>query len=170
MTGRFRMVRYWGTTVLVAMIILAAGIGQTNLGHTILQEAGVTGRTTGYTSLAFSDPQFLRSQLGSKPAKINVSFVIQNTGATPHDYQWSVSLTRGQRRYDVATGSVHIPGRHRVTITRSTINSCTRRQIKIAVSLAEPAESIGAWIACSQPSRSKSASAQLSRPLPKPSR
>jgi hypothetical protein len=168
-TGRPRVVRYGGVTALVAAIILAAGIVQTNLGHTILRKAGVTGGPTGYTSLAFSHPQSLPKQLRPKPANVEVSFVIQNTGDAPRDYQWSVSLAQGQRRHDVGTGRVRIAAGHGATITRSAKSSCTQGQIRIVVSLAEPAESIGAWIACSRSSSSESAAAQLNWPLPRSS-
>ena len=169
MTGRPRVVRYWGLTVLLGAIILTAGIGQTTLGHTILRKAGITGGPTGYTSLAFSHPQSLPEQMGSKSANVEVSFVIQNTGDALRDYQWSVGLAQGQRRHDVATGNVRIAAGQEATITRSAKSSCTRGQIRVVVSLAEPAESIGAWIACSRSSSPESATAQPNRPLPRSS-
>ena len=169
MTGRPRVVRYWGLTALVAAIILTAGIGQTNLGHTILRKAGITGGPTGYTSLAFSRPQSPLEQPGSKPANVEVSFVIQNTGDALRDYQWSVSLAQGPSKHDVATGNVRIAAGQGATITRSAKSSCTRGQIRVVVSLAEPAESIGAWITCSRSSSPGSAAGQPNRPLPRSS-
>lgn len=169
MTGRPRVVKYWRVTALVAAVILTAGISQTNVGHMILRNAGVTGGPTGYTSLAFSHSQILPKPLGPTPANVEVSFVIQNSGDAPRGYQWLVSLAQGPRKHDVATGSVRIAAGHGATITRYAKSSCTQGQIRIVVRLAEPAESIGAWIACSRSSGSESAAAQPNRPIPRSS-
>jgi hypothetical protein len=165
MIGRPRGTRYWGAMALVAVAILGAGIGQTSLGHTILRKAGIAGEPTNYTSLAFAHPQALRTQLGSRPANVDVSFAVQNTGDAPRDYQWSVSLVQGRYTRDVAAGSVRIASGHGATITRSAKSSCTQGKVRIVVSLAKPAESIDAWIACSPPRSSKPTAAQSNRPL-----
>jgi hypothetical protein len=73
MISRARVARYWGIAALAGAVILATGIGQTSLGHTILQKAGVAGEPPSYTSLAFTHPGSLPTQLGPKPANIGVS-------------------------------------------------------------------------------------------------
>lgn len=165
MIGRPSGAGYWGVMALVAAVILSAGIGQTSLGHTILRKAGIAGGPTNYTSLAFAHPQSLPTPLESRPANVDVSFAIQNAGDALRDYQWSVSLEQGRYTRDVAAGNVRIASGHGVTITQSVKSSCAQGQVRIVVSLAKPAESIDAWIACSPPRSSKPTAAQSNRPL-----
>ncbi len=147
-----RTVRYWEMIALVALVILAASIGQISLGHSILREAGMFQGPTSYTSLAFLHPQSLQPRrLDPKRANVDVSFVINNAGGTPRDYRWSVTLAQGRHTHAVAAGSVRIPSGHGATITRSEQISCTQGQARIVVSLESPAEFIDAWAAC--PSR-----------------
>lgn len=136
---------------LIAVIVLAAGIGQTSLGHTLLEKAGLFEEPTSYTSLAFQDPQSLPEQLSSKRATVSISFVIHNSGIIPHDYQWSVLLVQGQRSSHVAAGSVRVASGRAAAITQSVRVSCTRGQVRIVVSLMRPAEYIDARTACGRP-------------------
>jgi hypothetical protein len=146
-----RAVRWRGLVTLAIAIVLAAGLGQTNRGHAILGRVGLFQEPTSYTSLAFLNPQSLPEQLSSKKAIVGVSFVINNTGGIPHDYQWSVLLVQGRRTHHVAVGNVRIASGSSVAITRSASISCTRGQVRIIVSLARPAEFIDAWTTCSSP-------------------
>lgn len=146
-----RAVRWRGAVTLTVVTVLTAGLGQTSFGHAILGKVGLFQEPTSYTSLAFLNPQSLPEQLSSKQATVGVSFVIHNTGGIPRDYQWSVLLVQGERKHDVAAGSVRIASGSGVAITRSARISCTRGQVRIVVSLARPAEFIDAWAACSSP-------------------
>jgi hypothetical protein len=143
--------RWWGAIALVAVVAMAAGIGQTSAGHAILRRAGILEEPASYTSLAFLHPQSLPEQLVSKRASIEFAFVIHNAGGTPRDYRWSVLLVHGKRARPVGSGSIRVaPGRG-AAITRSANVSCTRGRVRIVVSLARPAESIDAWTACWSP-------------------
>ena len=146
-----RAVRWQGVVTLTTAIVLAAGLGQTSLGHAILGRVGLFQEPTSYTSLAFLNPQSLPEKLNSKQATVGVSFVIHNTDGIPHDYQWSVLLVQGRRTHHVVAGSVRIASGSGVAITRSASIFCTRGQVRIVVRLARPAEFIDAWTTCSSP-------------------
>lgn len=143
-----RAVRWWALATFVAVVVLAAGIGQTTAGHAVLREAGLFEAPASYASLAFQDPRRLTETLPSGRAEASVSFVIRNMGRTAGDYQWSMVLVQGSRTSLVAGGSAGLaPGRE-TAITRSAKIVCTQGQVRIVVSLARPAEHIDAIMAC----------------------
>jgi hypothetical protein len=146
-------VRWRGVAILFAVIALAAGMGQTNLGHAILGKVGLFEEPTSYTSLAFLNPQSLPGRLSSRQATIGISFGIQNRDSTSHDYQWSVLLVQGLRTRHVAAGNVRLASGHGAAIKRSARISCTQGQVRIVVRLARPAEFIDAWTVCQSPGR-----------------
>ena len=129
--------------------MLAAVIGQTAGGHTILQSAGLFEEPAGYTSLAFAHPQSLPEQLTVRRAKVALSFVISNADGVARDYQWSVRLVQGRATRRLAAGSVRIASGHTAEIARSAGISCARGKVQIIVSLARPDESIDAFMSCS---------------------
>jgi hypothetical protein len=143
-----RIVRWRGLVALVVVVMLAAGIGQTNFGHAILRKAGLFEEPTSYTSLAFVHPQSLREQLSTKRANINVSFVIYNSGGAARDYQWSVLMVQGGHTSPVAAGSARVASERGTALTRSAKIFCTRGRVQIVVRLARPAEYIDTWTAC----------------------
>lgn len=134
--------------ILIAAVVLAAGIGQTGVGHDVLGKLGLFEEPASYTSLAFLHPSTLTEQLHQKQTTVPVSFVIRNTGSTPHNYQWSVSLIQGQQTRHVAAGNARVASGNGTTITSAARISCTQGQVRIVVSLARPAEYIDAWMAC----------------------
>jgi hypothetical protein len=141
--------RWRGLAVLVVAVALAAGLAQTNVGHVWLAKAGLLERPASYTSLAFQRPEGLSEQLGSKRVDVGVSFVIRNAGSTMRDYQWSILLAETSHTRRVAVGNVRIESGHGVAISRSVKIVCSRGRVRIAVKLAQPAEFIDAWMACS---------------------
>jgi hypothetical protein len=142
------MLRWRGLAALAAAAVLAAGVGQTGAGHAILRSAGLLSEPSGYTSLAFTDPQALPEQLAAKRTDVGISFVVRNSTPASHDYQWSVVLVAGQQTRRLAGGTVRVaPGRAAV-IARSASISCSRGRVQMVVGLARPAESIDAWAAC----------------------
>jgi hypothetical protein len=144
-----RTSRWRGVVTLIAAILLAAGVGQTSLGHEILGKAGLFEEPASYTSLAFLQPGSLPEQLTSKP--VMVSFIIRNASDTAHDYQWSMSLVQGQQTRQIAAGTARVASGNGTAITRAAAISCTQGQVQIVVSLAHPAEHIDAWLACKSP-------------------
>jgi hypothetical protein len=133
---------------LAALIVLAAGIGQTSVGHAILRETGLYEVPTSYTSLAFLQPQSLPKQLASRRASIFVSFVVRNVNGASRDYQWSLVLDQAQQSRHVAAGRARVASGHGITISRSVEIVCSRGRVRIAVTLVRPAESIDAWATC----------------------
>jgi len=143
-----RMVRRPGLVALIALVVLAAGLGQTSLGHAMLQKTGLYKEPASYTSLAFLHPQSLTEQLPSKRSNVGVSFVIRNVSGTARDYQWSVLLNQGRRTSRVAAGSVRVGSGRDVIVSRATEIFCKQGRVQFIVTLARPAESIDAWTAC----------------------
>jgi hypothetical protein len=130
--------------VLVAVVILAAGIGQTGAGHAALRAAGLYSAPGGYTSLAFVHPGSVLPSSVTNRAKLGVAFVIQNADGNKRDYQWSVSLVQpgGTRR--VAAGRAAVGSGREAAITASVPVSCTSGTLEVVVRLAHPAEALDA--------------------------
>lgn len=144
-----RAARWRGLVALAGAVVLAAAIGQTAVGHTILKRAGLFEEQAGYTSLAFVHPQSLPEQLGHRRAKVALSFVINNVGSASRDYQWSLRLVQGQVTRRLAAGSVRIASGHAAEVARTADISCAHGKVQIVVSLARPDESIDAFMSCS---------------------
>jgi osmotically-inducible protein OsmY len=146
-----RPVKLRGALVLGAIIVLAAGLGQTSTGHAVLQKAGLFEKPASYTALSFKNPQSLPRQLDSQRTDVRISFEIQNTSSVPQDYQWTVQLDQGALTYRAATGNAHLGSARAVVIARDVQISCTQGLVRMIVSLARPAEFIDSWAACSPP-------------------
>jgi hypothetical protein len=144
-----RAARWRGLVALAGAVLLAAAIGQTAVGHTILQRAGLFEERADHTSLAFVHPQSLPEQLGHRRAKVALSFVINNAGGASRDYQWSVRLVQGRATRRLAAGSVRIASGHAAEIASTADISCVPGKVQIVVSLARPYESIDAFMSCS---------------------
>jgi hypothetical protein len=147
-TSNHPWVRWRGAAVLVAVVVLVAGIAQTSLGQTLMRGSGLSRAQASYTSLAFARPQALPEQLKTQRAKIAVSFVISNSSETTRDYQWSLLLVQAGHTRRVTTGTVRIPASRGSAITQDVEISCTQKQFQIVVSLVRPAENIDSWTAC----------------------
>jgi len=142
-----RAMKWRGAIALVAVMMLAAGIGQTSAGHAMLRKAGLFEAPASYTSLAFQDPRSLPLQVSRPRAAVPVSFMIHNSTGVSRNYQWTVQLGQ-QTVTSVASGNVRLAAGHGRSITRTAQISCTQKLVRIAVSLADPAESIDAWVTC----------------------
>lgn len=144
-------VRWRGMIALVAVLLLATGIGQTSLGHAILGRAGLFQPPASYTSLAFQDPQPVPGTLKAA-SPVAVSFVIHNTGGASRAYRWSVNVIRAGQARLVAAGTVTVAAGHGIGITQQAHVPCSAAgPVDVVVSLAHPAESIDAWTACPSP-------------------
>lgn len=140
--------RWHGGLVLVAGIVLIIGIGQTSFGHPVLQKIGLYKQPTGFTSLAFANPQSLPERLKTKQAELGISFVISNRENTTRDYQWTLSSVQAGHTQHIADGAISIKSGRSTIITRPAKISCAQRQVKIVVSMESPAEHIDALTAC----------------------
>jgi hypothetical protein len=137
-----------GLIALIGGIVVLAGIFQTNAGHAILRTAGLSQGSPGYTSLSFLEPKSLPEQLESESSTVEASFVILNATNTKRDYTWSIVLIRQGQANHVYTGSADLTSGGKAEITRSVTIRCTGGQIRMVVSLEQPAESISALMAC----------------------
>ena len=133
---------------LIGGVVVFAGIFQTSAGYAILRMAGLSQQPTGSTSLSFVKPRSLPELLQSKHAKVTAPFVIENATNTAHNYTWSIFLIRQGQTERMYTGNVSLTPGGKVEIARSVTIECTRGEIRIVVSLAHPAESISALMAC----------------------
>ena len=135
---------------IVALLTLALSSAQTAAGRSVLQAVGLYRGPSAYTSLAFSDPQSLPASLSATRTKLAISFVISNVSTTPHRYQWSVFLNLNQRGHAsrLAAGGTQVPADGRAAVSRRVTVSCPSGRARLVVKLADPAESIDFWAAC----------------------
>jgi hypothetical protein len=150
-----RMAIWRGAIALVALVGLAAVVGQTRIGHDALRKSGLLESPTSYTSLAFVEPQDLIENLASNPQLVSFPFVIHNASSASQSYEWSLLLVRKGHSRVVAAGEVRVTSGGGATITRSTEISCAGGQVQVIVKIASPVESIHAWMACVAPSRTR---------------
>jgi len=139
---------------MVAAAGLALALAQTSPGHALLRKAGLYEEPAGYTSLAFTDPQSLPSQLSPVPTRVSVSFGISNSSADPRSYHWSVVLQRAGQEKRLAAGEVEVPAGESAVVAPVVTASCSAGQARMSVQVAAPAESIAFWLACSPRSES----------------
>jgi hypothetical protein len=135
-------VRVWlGWLCAAAIVLGAAGVAQTPACQKLFQSVGFINKQSGYTVLAFTQPDQLPVALKSY-MKLSISFIISNKTQTEHDYAWSLSQIYGGHKYRKARGSLNLtPGNSAIlspTITLGYYKSTS----KIVVSLDNPDESI----------------------------
>lgn len=140
--------------ILLALVVLCAGLAQTSPGHTLLADAGLYQPPASYTELTFAAPGDLPSTLPSPSSRVNVSFDIRNVSGAARLYQWSVMLAKnGQNGRQKSSGAVTVPAQGRVTVTRTVTATCTGGRLQVLVRLASPAESVDFWVTCPAPVR-----------------
>lgn len=144
----------WSALVLLALVVVSAGIAQTSTGHGLLREVGLSQASPGYTELAFTDPQALPTQLGSEHASIPVSFGIHNVSDSSRTYSWSIETVRSGRSHPVAAGVVRTPAQGRAAVDRTVALSCAGGRLQIVIRLAALAEPIDFWVTCAPGRRS----------------
>ena len=83
--GHTRTVRSAG--LLLAFVVVFAGLGQTPVGGTVLRAAGLVADPTRYTELAFVTPQALPAQITSGTALPHAQFEIHNLTKTAQKYR-----------------------------------------------------------------------------------
>jgi len=140
--------------VLLALVVVSAGVAQTSAGHGLLKDVGLFQAPPSYTELAFTNPQSLPTQLSSEQASIPVSFGIHNVSGSSHTYRWSIELVRSGRSQLKAAGVVSAPAQGRATVDRTVAMPCVGGQLQVVARLASPAESIDLWVACAPSGRS----------------
>jgi hypothetical protein len=138
---------------LAAAAALAAGLAQTSAGHWMLGQAGLYQEPASYTSLAFSDPPSLPAHLSATRTRVSAPFTVTNTSPGPRAYHWSMMLDHAGHEYRLAAGEVRVPAGGRATVAGTVTASCATGQARLTVHVADPAESIDFWLACSRTAR-----------------
>jgi hypothetical protein len=142
------MARWWGLAGLTAAAVTAAGVAQTPAGHSALARAGLFSAPASYTALSFAAPQSLPEQLRSAHANLDASFVIRNSSGGSRAYQWSITVRRDGHTRRVASGAVRVRAGSAATVARHVATACAGGQLRVAVNLRSPAESIDFQAAC----------------------
>lgn len=146
---------WWSAFVLVALVVVGAGLAQTRQGHVLLSDAGLYKVPTSYTELAFTAPDSIPDQLKSQRVPLGLSFWIHNASGSPRNYRWSIVTMRAGKSHVEATGVASTPGQGRVTVARTVVLACVGGRIQVVVRLAAPAESIDFWATCPPRVRSR---------------
>lgn len=149
------MRRWWGAVVVVALVVLGAGLAQTGAGHTLLQAAGLYEAPSSYTELAFTDPANLPTRLKSEHASIHVSFSVHNVSNVSRAYDWSVEFVRSSHTHVGASGVATVLAQGRTVVARTVAVGCVvGGRLHVVVRLVSPSESIGFWATCPLQTRS----------------
>lgn len=148
------MRRWWSALVLMALIMIIAGLAQTKQGYALLGETGLYETPASYTELAFTTPGNLPGQLKLERTPIDVSFGIHNVSSSSRSYRWSIVFVRSGKNHLAASGVVSAPAQGRATVARTVALSCTDGRLQVVVRLVNPDESIDFWATCPQRSRS----------------
>jgi hypothetical protein len=138
----------WQLLVLVAAVLVCAGLAQTQPGHALLRDTGLYETPVPYTELTFSTPGDLPTAVAQPNASVNVAFGIHNVTGGPRNYQWSILLVHSGKSEVKASGVVQTPDQGRSTVTKSVVTACTSGKVEVVVQLTSPAESIDFWVNC----------------------
>jgi hypothetical protein len=133
----------------VLTAVLAAGSGlQSRQGQDLLRAAGLTGKPTGYTELAFAEPRSLPRQSSSTSLFAAPAFVIHNAMSNAHDYTWSLLLTASGQTREAASGRAPLAAGQAVTITPISQSQCTPGPLSVSIRLDAGSEVIRFQTTC----------------------
>lgn len=125
---------------LLVAVLLVGGLFQTNPGRELLRDAGLLGRPTSYTELAFTDPRTLPSELIPSQDMTGLQFSVRNATTATRVYGWSVSVTKPSSAAAAtpatAAGTVRLTPGQRTTVApvlRSV--RCIPGAVSVSVSL-----------------------------------
>jgi hypothetical protein len=135
---------------LVAAAAVVTGIGQSGVGHSLLEKAGLIQRATPYTALSFPSPgQPLWTKQDGRRVRYTLTFAIQNAEPRPQDYRWSVLLAQpGSQTRVISTNTQRVVPGNKATIPFRKTISCRPGSVEFIVQLADPSEAIHAWGSC----------------------
>jgi hypothetical protein len=143
-----RMSGWPALAAIIAILLLGLGVSQMSVGQVVLKKTGVVGSPSAYTSLAFQDPRGLPTQIGPTGTSVNVSFVIRDATMASREYQWTLLLIQGKQSRPVSAGELRVQSGREATVNKTIKISCQKGQVRINVSLAQPAQHIDAWMTC----------------------
>jgi hypothetical protein len=148
---------HWQLLTLVAVVLVCAGLAQTQQGHVLLRNVGLYETPATYTELTFSEPGDLPTTVARPSSNVKVSFGIHNVSDTARSYAWSIALVHAGKSQVKASGSAQTPAQGRTAVARPVVVACVGGRVQVVVRLASPAESISYWMTC-PPAPSKKAS------------
>jgi hypothetical protein len=138
----------WSALLLVILVVLCAGLAQTNPGHSVLADMGLYEAAPSYAELAFTDAGSLQNFVTAERASVSLSFGIHNVSGATRTYQWSILAVHEGTSKRAASGDVIVPAQGRATVAKSVRVTCPAGRDQMVVRLASPAESINFWVAC----------------------
>jgi hypothetical protein len=145
-----RMSTWPALAALITILLLGLGVSQMAVGQGVLKRTGLVGSSDSYTSLAFLDPQSLPTQIGHTGTEINVSFVIRNATIASRKYQWTLILAQGKHSSRISTGELRVQAGREASVNKAIKISCQKGQVRINVSLTQPAQHIDTWMTCKE--------------------
>jgi|HubBroStandDraft_3_1064219.scaffolds.fasta_scaffold43005_2 hypothetical protein len=150
------LLRLGGWRSVAALVVVAGvatGIGQTGVGHALLEKAGLIQRPAVYTALSFKAPDMpveVRSA-GKRAHYYSLTVKIQNADTTSRDYLLSLLLVQrpGHARL-INTGAALVGPGKTAPITLTGKITCARVPVEFIVQLAgsRPREALHAWTTC----------------------
>jgi hypothetical protein len=138
----------WQLLLLVAAVLVCAGLAQTQPGHAVLRDAGLYETPAAYTELTFSAPGTLPDAVAKPNASVTVAFGIHNVSNDSRNYNWSIVLVHSGKSQVKASGTVLTMAQGRSSVSKSVPAACSSGRVQVVVRLASPAESISFWVAC----------------------
>jgi hypothetical protein len=142
------MWKRWSAVGLVALVLAVVGVAQTGAGQSLLRAAGLAGPPPGYTALSFTNPAQLPTQLYSREALLDASFMIRNSSTAARRYDWQIFAAWNGRTRRLAGGQATVAAGRTGQVSRDVLASCASGQLQIVIKLAEPRESISYWATC----------------------
>jgi hypothetical protein len=139
---------FLATAALLGTVVLLVLGAQTEQGQHLLRSAGLAAAPSGYTELAFADPQALPALVPATSYLVPPAFTIRNATGREREYAWSVRLSESGSTRTVASGHVTLADGQPVTITPPTKALCEPGAIRLRV-LLEGGESISFRATCS---------------------
>lgn len=144
------------TSLILLLVLGAAGLAQTSRGKKILRQVGISSRARPYTALSFSNPSGLPAADEPGRGEQSVSFIIHNAGANRLRYQWLIAVGSSA---PAVSGSITVAAGQSITVSRRVSLPCSTggaagrsahrwTRVRLEVSLNRPAESIGYWSGC----------------------
>jgi hypothetical protein len=136
-----------------AVLLAAVALAQTPAGHAVLRGVGLEQASSSYAALSFAQPQSLPSRLPAPHTTVHVPFTIENDSAAAQSYIWSLNVADAGRAARPVSGRITLAAGATVTLDPALTLNCTGGQVRIAVHLASPAESIDFLAYCPAPTK-----------------
>jgi hypothetical protein len=146
--------QWLGLAVLAAAVLGAVAVAQSAGGSSLLRNAGLTSAPARYTELSFLRPTLLPEKLPHGKFVITAPFTLHNAEGADHTYDWIVQEIEGAKATTISSGRSRAPAGEVFTVNPHLRVTCRHEgQVRIAVRISNPAQSIGWWAHCLPPGR-----------------